>query len=208
VQGASWLAETKLMMENYPILAKTLRKRHLNRCQASYRDLIIAVRDIARDVLEINLEQIEDPWIVLMAIRIYLTRFSQDHAILPIQSSPCENNDCPKLIGDMEYARRPNDRRKYSPKPYICARCGHGGVPRVESLPNEFYIRLTGDERRGTFDTVELPRIDGYRINTYIQYNGRNMHFRTIKTSPIGITVMDGTNTIHSKHEDLHDFLD
>jgi hypothetical protein len=55
---------------------------------------------------------------------------------------------------------------------------------------------------------VELPRIDGYRINTYIQYNGRNMHFRTIKTSPIGITVMDGTNTVHSKHEDLHDFLD
>jgi hypothetical protein len=55
VQGASWLAETKLMMENNPILAKTLRKRHFNRCQASYRDSIIAVRDIARDLLKINL---------------------------------------------------------------------------------------------------------------------------------------------------------
>jgi hypothetical protein len=196
------------MNENNPILAKTLRKRPLNHCQASYRDTLIAVRDIARDLLKIDLEPTEDPWIVLMALRMYLTGFSQDHAILPVQSSPCGNNDCQKLIGDMEYARRSNDRRKYSPKPYICARCGHGGVPVVESLPYEFYIRLTGEERRGTFDIVNLPRIDGYRINTYIQYNGRTKHFRSIKTSPTGITVMDGTNMVNLKHEDLYDTLD
>jgi hypothetical protein len=43
VQGAIWLAQTKLMTENNPILAKTLRKRPLNHCQASYRDTLIAV---------------------------------------------------------------------------------------------------------------------------------------------------------------------
>jgi hypothetical protein len=63
VQGANWLAEIKLMTENNPILAKTLRKRPLNHCQTSYRDTLIAVRDIARDLLEINLEPTEDPWI-------------------------------------------------------------------------------------------------------------------------------------------------
>jgi hypothetical protein len=119
------------MAENNSILAKTLRRRPFYQCQATYRDTLIAVRDIAQDLLKINLEPTEDPWVVLMALRIYFTGFSQDHAILPTQSSPCGNDDCPKLIGDMEYARRPNERRKYSPKPYICARCGHGGVPRV-----------------------------------------------------------------------------
>jgi hypothetical protein len=55
---------------------------------------------------------------------------------------------------------------------------------------------------------VDLPYIDGYRTNTYIQYNRKTKHFRNIKTCSTSITIFDGTNMKILKKEHLHDILE
>ena len=151
--------------------------------------------------------QNQDPWIVLTILRSYFSSFSSNHPILPILSSPCGNDSCPKIIGDIEFASRTDDRRKYSKNHQICGQCGHGGVPAVVGLPNYFYTRLIGSERTGAFDLINIPRFDGYRATSYIQHNLKKKHFRTINTSSSGITVLDGNEEVKRKHEDLNDLL-
>jgi hypothetical protein len=74
----------------------------------------------------------------------------------------------------------------------------------VESLSGNFYIRLIGEPVGGTFDEVQIPRFDGYRCSSYIQYNEQRKHFRHIKVSKDKIDILDGATITSISAEDIN----
>jgi hypothetical protein len=83
--------------------------------------------------LGIALTAPEDPYVILDVVRRIFIAFSSPFALLPRLSPPCGSPECPLIEGDLEYCRGFNG--SYSVSPNSCARCGHGGVPRLEFLP-------------------------------------------------------------------------
>ena len=63
--------------------------------------------------------------------------------LLPVMNSLCANANCGKIQGDLEYCRDPYSGR-IRQQNLKCAQCGHGGLPVVEFLPEEFYVRING----------------------------------------------------------------
>jgi len=55
------------------------------------------------------------------------------------------------MTGDLNMVRNPF-LGSYSNNPISCARCGHDGVPIIEFLPEEFYVRITNNFRHGDLD--------------------------------------------------------
>jgi hypothetical protein len=131
---------------------------------------------------------------ILHVLRTYLERYSHNGSSLPHHRSPCGSSECPTLIGDIEFVRNLDKRNAYKPKPLPCAHCGRGSVLGAGSFPANFLARLTGEAPRGIYDEIKLPRFDKYRCHTIIQYNTRLKHFRTIKTYPNKVEIMDGQN--------------
>jgi hypothetical protein len=74
----------------------------------------------------------------------------------------------------------------------------------VEGLSGNFYIRLIGESVRGTFDEVQIPRFDGYRCSSYIQYNEQRKHFRYIKVFKDKVDILDGTSITSIVGEDIN----
>ncbi len=64
-----------------------------------------------------------------------------------------------------------------------CRACGDSGMTNYKYLPEEFPIRL--NERKGakqtSFYKPKLPRYNGYAINSIIQFDESNKHFRCLR---------------------------
>jgi hypothetical protein len=135
---------------------------------------------MAKNELKLELQEEEDPWMMVWTLRTFLSKYSSCGSGFPKLKSPCGDAACSGIEGDMEFERAPCDDRIYKPHQITCARCGHGGVSVIESLPTSFYVRLL-HLRRGTFDGIRAPKFEGYKCNRMIQYNPKNKHFRHVR---------------------------
>jgi hypothetical protein len=156
---------------------------------------------MAKNELNLELEEEEDPWMVIWTLRTYLSKFSSNGSVFPKLKSPCGEAACPRIEGDIEFERALHDDRLYKPQQITCARCGQGGALSIESLPTSFYVRLL-HLRRGTFDSIRAPKFDGYKCNRMIQYNPISKHFRHVRIHYGSIEISDGANFLTQKTTD------
>jgi hypothetical protein len=183
LQGAQWLEQVQMEVEDNPILASILRKIPFKGCKVTYLQAVEQIAQITPKVFLTTVKQLEDPWLLLQSLRHFFSGYDAEECILPLQTSPCGKIDCMGIVGDLEFAGCRDSKPKYSKIPLVCAHCGHGGVPAIESLPSAFYVRLIGDRRRGTFDRFDAPYIENYKYRSHLQYQLKTNHFRVVKST-------------------------
>lgn len=72
LRGAPFLHLLTMEYSHCPILAHVLRRNPYNNCVATFRDAMVKVRDIAKELNRVDLADKEDPWLIIWALRSYL----------------------------------------------------------------------------------------------------------------------------------------
>lgn len=150
---------------------------------------------LAQSDYNLQLEPVEDPWIILTVLRCFLNKFSSAASILPVCTGSCSCSAVSNFAGDLEYIRDVSGP-KVKLKNRNCAQCGQGMVVRPGFLPSEFFIKIGGNRRAGYFDDVYLPKFPNHRPSAYIQYHPQLKHFRLVKKLKDKLLIVDGLTSV------------
>jgi len=100
-----------------PDLTSALKKNiDRNELHGRTRALMRRLQSIAPNVLNTRLDNTEDPYLIIQAIRRLLLPYNREFVTEPLLKASCGKEDCPMVMVDLEYSRDPATGR-YRLKP-------------------------------------------------------------------------------------------
>lgn len=80
------------------------------------RALMLRLQAAAPALIGTQLENLEDPFLIIQTIRGILRPYHRGIIVEPLIKSPCGQSNCPTIIGDLEFSKDPITG-KYRPHP-------------------------------------------------------------------------------------------
>lgn len=134
--GALWLRRLPIRESDEPAIVRVMKKKvGAREAEGSVAIAMARVREMAMATGGIRLGDMEDPFLIIQVIRLWMERYRPREALVPICESGCGGDGgCARIAGDLLYEKS-EATMELTQSEIICGRCGRGGVPRVEFLP-------------------------------------------------------------------------